>query len=90
MRTSSAPTWSSLSRAKLSQKDGHTLSLLLHSISDFERISDHAVNLLDSVKEMNEKKMSFSPAGGKRAARLFAWRCAISSNVHLTASFVMM
>lgn len=51
-----------LSRAKLSQKDGHTLSLLLHSISDFERISDHAVNLLDSVKEMNEKKMSFSPA----------------------------
>ena len=45
-----------LSRAKLSQKDGHTLSLLLHSISD------HAVNLLDSVKEMNEKKMSFSPA----------------------------
>ena len=51
-----------LSRAKLSQKDGHTLSLLLHSISDFERISDHAVNLLDSVKEMNEKKMSFSHA----------------------------
>ena len=51
-----------LSRAKLSQKDGHTLSRLLHSISDFERISDHAVNLLDSVKEMNEKKMSFSPA----------------------------
>lgn len=51
-----------LSRAKLSQKDGHTLSLLLHSISDFERISDHAVNLLDSVKEMNKKKMSFSPA----------------------------
>ena len=51
-----------LSRAKLSQKDGHTLSLLLHSISDFERISDHAVNLLDSVKEMNEKKMNFSPA----------------------------
>ena len=51
-----------LSRAKLSQKDGHTLSLLLHSISDFERISDHAVNLLDSAREMNEKKMVFSKA----------------------------
>ena len=51
-----------LSRAKLSQKDGHTLSLLLHSISDFERISDHAVNLMDSVQEMHDKKMSFSPA----------------------------
>ena len=51
-----------LSRAKLSRKDGHTLSLLLHSISDFERISDHAVNLMDSVREMHDKKMSFSSA----------------------------
>lgn len=51
-----------LSRAKLSREDGHTVSMLLHSISDFERISDHAVNLLDSAREMNEKKMSFSSA----------------------------
>ena len=50
-----------LSREKLSREDGHTVSVLLHSISDFERISDHAVNLLDSAKEMYEKKMAFSP-----------------------------
>lgn len=50
-----------LSREKLSRRDGHTVSLLLHSISDFERISDHAVNLLDSVEEMQTKKLSFSP-----------------------------
>ena len=50
-----------LSRAKLSREDGHTVSLLLHSISDFERISDHAVNLLDSAREMHEKQLSFSP-----------------------------
>ena len=50
-----------LSREKLSREDGHTVSLLLHSISDFERISDHAVNLLDSAREMHEKKMAFSP-----------------------------
>lgn len=49
-----------LSHVKLSRKDGHTLSLLLHSISDFERISDHAVNLLGSVQEMHDKKLSFS------------------------------
>ena len=49
-----------LSRAQLSRQDGHTVSTLLHSIGDFERISDHAVNLLDSVKEMQEKKMTFS------------------------------
>ena len=50
-----------LSREKLSREDGHTVSVLLHSISDFERISDHAVNLLDSAREMHEKKMAFSP-----------------------------
>lgn len=50
-----------LSRQKLSRSDGHRISLLLHSISDFERISDHAVNLLDSAREMANKKMAFSP-----------------------------
>ncbi|MBP3428993.1 MAG: Na/Pi cotransporter family protein [Clostridia bacterium] len=50
-----------LSRAKLSREDGHTVSNLLHSISDFERISDHAVNLMESAREMHEKNMSFSP-----------------------------
>ena len=49
-----------LSRAKLSRKDGHTLSLLLHSISDFERIADHAVNILSSAEEMEQKGLMFS------------------------------
>ena len=49
-----------LSRAKLPREDGHTISVLLHSISDLERISDHAVNLLDSAREMRDKKLSFS------------------------------
>ena len=49
-----------LSRAKLSREDGHTVSVLLHSIGDFERISDHAVNLLDSAREMANKRMAFS------------------------------
>ncbi|MCI7737064.1 MAG: Na/Pi cotransporter family protein, partial [Clostridiales bacterium] len=54
-----------LSRAQLSREDGHTVSVLLHSISDFERISDHAVNLLDSAREMNDKKLSFSPMAAR-------------------------
>ena len=36
------------------------LSLLLHSIGDFERISDHAVNLVQAAREMREKKLAFS------------------------------
>lgn len=51
-----------LSRAKLSRADGHTVSTLLHSISDFERISDHAVNLLDSARELRDKQLAFSDA----------------------------
>lgn len=54
-----------LSRASLSREDGHTISMLLHSIGDFERISDHAVNLLKSAEELSQKKLSFSDAGAR-------------------------
>ena len=40
-----------LSSRDLSEKDSHTLSVLLHTIDDFERISDHAVNIVQSAKE---------------------------------------
>ena len=49
-----------LSSRDLSQKDSHTLSLLLHCIGDFERISDHAVNIMEAAKEMHEKELFFS------------------------------
>ena len=49
-----------LSHEKLTREDTHTVSLLLNSINDFERISDHACNLLDSAKEIYDKKLSFS------------------------------
>ena len=49
----------------LSKSDSHTVSLLLHCIGDFERISDHGMNLKDSAKEMKEKKCS-SPARQRR------------------------
>ena len=49
-----------VSREKLSLEDSNTVSLLLNAINDFERISDHACNLLDSAKEMYDKKLSFS------------------------------
>ena len=54
-----------LSRAKLSRADGHTVAQLLHTINDFERISDHACNLLDSAKEMHEKQIAFSEMAAK-------------------------
>ena len=39
------------------------VSKYLHVISDFERLSDHALNIAESAKELHEKKLAFSPAG---------------------------
>ena len=44
----------------LNESDSLEVSKLLHMISDLERLSDHAVNLAHSAKEMNDKKISFS------------------------------
>lgn len=49
-----------LSGKNLSMKDSQSLSIMLHSISDFERISDHATNLVQSAKEINEKHLAFT------------------------------
>lgn len=49
-----------LSSRHLTEKDSQELSVLLHCIGDFERISDHAINIMESAKEMKEKELSFS------------------------------
>ncbi len=49
-----------LSSKGLSEKDSQTLSLLLHNIGDFERISDHALNIMQACREMNKKQLEFS------------------------------
>lgn len=49
-----------LSTKNILEKDSHTLSMLLHLIGDFERISDHAVNIMEAAKEMHEKDLRFS------------------------------
>ena len=70
-----------LSREKLSTQDGHTVSLLLNSINDFERISDHACNLLDSAKEIYDKKLVFSEMA---AAELKVFAAAVRDIVNRT------
>jgi len=49
-----------LSGYQLSHADSQSVNTLLHTISDFERISDHSVNLLESAEEMKEKSVRFS------------------------------
>ncbi len=49
-----------VSSMDLSNEDSNTVALLLHAIGDFERIGDHAVNIMKVAKEMNEKDIIFS------------------------------
>ena len=49
-----------LSSQHLTEKDSQQLSVLLHCIGDFERIADHAINVMDAAREMYEKQQSFS------------------------------
>ncbi len=49
-----------LSAEDLSVTDSRQIAKLLHTIGDFERIGDHAVNITDAVIEMRDKKISFS------------------------------
>jgi len=49
-----------LSRKSLSVEDSRLVSNLLHSIGDFERISDHAVNILETAEEINVKNIKLS------------------------------
>ncbi len=54
-----------ISSRSLSYNDSHRVSTLLHTIGDFERISDHAVNLLGVAREINDKKINFSDEAKK-------------------------
>ena len=49
-----------LSHKDLSEADSHSLSIMLHCIGDFERISDHAINLMESAQELAKKGLHFS------------------------------
>ena len=49
-----------LNNKNLSERDSHSVSTMLHCIGDFERISDHAVNIMESAQELHEKKLTFS------------------------------
>ena len=70
-----------LSAKDLSLADSRRLSVLLHCIRDLERISDHAINISELMKEMDDKKLSFS---GKAKDELVVFTGAVSDIVEKT------
>ena len=61
-----------LGRADLNAADSRETAKLLHIIGDFERISDHAVNLVESAEEIRNKGLSFSVHAKQELAVLTA------------------
>ena len=59
--------------AKNSSGEGsREITKLLHLIGDFERISDHAVNIAESAEDMRDKQIQFSPAAQKEISTMVA------------------
>ena len=64
-----------LSALQISESDSGEAATLLKVIGDFERISDHCVNLMESAEELSQKKLKFSEsANGELDVMLSAVR----------------
>ena len=69
-----------LNTSELNVKQNEDVSKFLRSISDFERISDHAMNTAEVAQKMNENKVSFS---GDAAAELRVLTAAVEEILSL-------
>ena len=59
-----------LSGENLSTADSQSMSVILHSISDFQRISDHAMDIVKSAEEIHKKELSFTKKAKKEIEAL--------------------
>ena len=72
-----------LTGQELSSKQNEDASKFLHTISDFERVSDHALNIAQTAKEMREKSIVFSDDALRELAVL---ESALAEIVHITVN----
>jgi len=72
-----------LSGRELSHADSQSVNTLLHTISDFERISDHSLNIGETAQELYTKQIVFSPAGSRE---LHVMLSAVTRILELTIS----
>lgn len=49
-----------IAACSLDESESQQITKLLHIIGDYERVSDHAVNLVESFEELKDKKLEFS------------------------------
>ena len=70
-----------LSSRKISESDSAEAAKLLKVIGDFERISDHAVNLVESAEEIKAKELEFTQAAKRELSVIIS---AVSEVLDLT------
>lgn len=70
-----------ITQRELTHDQNKELSKFLHTISDFERIGDHAANIADVAKEISQKKLQFSFEGKRELDTLTA---AVGEIVHIS------
>lgn len=59
-----------LAKEEISDADSHQVTKMLHTINDFERIGDHACNIVKVAREMSEKSITFSAEAKKEISVL--------------------
>lgn len=59
-----------LSKEEISDVDTNQVTKMLHTINDFERIGDHACNMVKVAKEMRDKNIAFSKEATKELSVL--------------------
>jgi phosphate:Na+ symporter len=57
---------------EMTRQQNEDVSKYLHTITDFERISDHALNIAESAAEIHEKKIDFSDEATRELATISA------------------
>jgi len=70
-----------LTGRELTDRQTSTVSLYLHTLSDYERITDHALNIAQSAREIHEKGFVFSESARKELSVVCA---AVSETLRLT------
>ncbi len=70
-----------LTGREMTERQNAAVAEYLHSLTDYERISDHALNLAENAKEIKEKQIMLSPAAGNELTVLSA---AVNEILHMS------
>lgn len=60
-----------LSEQSMDESDSHEATKLLHMIGDFERIGDHALNIVEAAEEIKDSDIKFSRPAREQLSKLY-------------------